>query len=427
MGQNLNTTLKTLRFYLVYLLLAALTAPVIAQEYAPLPPRLDGSMMPIDFSTFTQPPYLPDSLRPVYSCYVARHGARYLSGPQKLKPVVDALQAARNAGTLSDEGDAFFTLIDHIREANNGNWGDLSPLGYKEERRLGERLFDILTPLGGNNPEVTAVSSYVPRCVMTMYLLTNSLLRCNDRITVSTDEGRRFDRLLCCFSADSAYADYRKNGNWKPVYERFVKNNVSPAPARRLFTSTDLSEYELQVLTLDIYEVLKANRAADLTPPSTRWMSEQEYYNCWRASNLQHYLRNNITLLSDLAGRATLPLLDELITKIDHAADMDYPNPVLDTYFGHAETLLPLLSLMQLPGCYMLTDNFDTLEREWKIEEITPLGGNLMILLSRGPSGLTYVSLQLNGRDIRPIKGKPDIVAWSDLREFWLKCAESLR
>lgn len=415
--------------HLILLLLSIWCGTIFAQQkkYVPLPPRFDGSMMPIDFSTFTLPPWLPDSLLPVYSAYVARHGARYLSGEQKLKPVLDALQKARNSNTLSDAGDKFFTVLDKIRATNAGNWGDLSPEGYREERLLGDRLYSILSPLSQSGAQVKAVSSYMPRCVMTMYLLTNSLLRNNDSMTVATDEGHQYDRLVCCFMADSAFAKFRKDGKWKTVYENFVRKHVPSAPARRLFSRTDLSEFELQKLTLDMYEVIKANRSSGLPSPTTRWMSDQEYYNCWRASNLQHYLRNTITEVSDLAGKATLPLLDELIYRIDLAVEQESPQPVINAYFGHAETLMPLLSLMRLPGCYYITKNYDDLERHWKIEEVAPLGGNLLILISRSPSGRHYVSLQLNGRSIKPIKGRPDIVPWSDLRTYWMQCAKDLR
>lgn len=418
--------MKTHRIYLSLFFLLIGIWGVCAEKYVPLPPTYDGSMMPIDFSSFTTSACKPDSLQPIYSAYVARHGARYLSGPNKLKPVVDALQNARNAGTLTDTGEAFFLLIEQIREVNEGNWGDLSPEGYREQRILGQRLFNLLPSLSRSGTAVSAKSSYMARCVMTMYLLTNSLIRCNDAITVATDEGHQYDELMCCFIADKEFSEYRKNGDWKPVYENFVKRHVSTGPARRLFTRTDLTEHELKKLTLDMYEVLKANRAAGLPAPTTRWMSQEEYYNCWRASNLQHYLRNNITCLSNIAGKATKPLLDQLIVRIDNAASQDSPQPAVDAWFGHAETLLPLLSLMRLPGCYDITDDYENLEYRWKIEQITPLGAYLDIILSRAPSGENYVSIRLNGKCVRPIPGKPDWVKWSDLKDYWCKICESL-
>lgn len=411
---------------LITLLLFGITVFCEAQvKYTPLPANLDGSMMPYDFSQTTQASFLPDSLTPVYASYVARHGSRYLSGPGKIAPVIEALQAGRNLGTLSEKGDAFFTYIENIRKANEGHWGDLSPVGYEEEAKLARRLYAIVSPLHDNNSRVNAVSSYVPRCVMTMYLLTGGVIRENDGLMTSTDEGHQYDRLVCCFTADSLFSLYRKHGDWKPIYDEFVEKNISINPARSLFVDTKLTDSELRKLTMDIYEVLKANRASGLPAPTTEWMSVEEYSSCWRASNLQHYLRNNITPVSDLALQATTPLFDAIIGNIDRAVQMNVPQPVLEGYFGHAETLLPLLSAMKLPGCYEMNEDYERLDKQWKVQNITPLGANLLILISRGPSGRHYASLQLNGRTIRPIPGKPDIVTWTELRDFWKTCLDN--
>lgn len=93
---------------------------------------------------------------------------------------------------------------------------------------------------------------------------------------------------------------------------------------------------------------------------------------------------------------------------------------MLNGYFGHAETLLPLLSLLKIPGCNFLKLDYETLDNYWKIQELTPLGANLVVLISRGPSGRHYAVIQLNGRTIQPIRGEGDIVAWDHLRDYWL-------
>lgn len=404
---------------LTLLVLVAPTAIRAGGTYTPLPPALDGSMMPFDFSACTQTPYLPDSLRPVYAAYVARHGARYLSGPSKMKPVMKELIKGRNSGTLSATGEAFLTLMEKVEEANTDNWGDLSPIGISEERRLGRRIFETLPQLAQPGSPIHAVSSHIPRVVMTMYQFSNQIIRLNDDVTVLTDEGTQFSPLVCCFIADKEYAEYRKNGDWKPVYDDFVDRNVPVGPAERLFTVTGLSDRKLRELTLDMYEVLKGNRAAGLPAPTTQWMSVSEYHACWRASNLQHYLRNSITPLSDIAGKATSPLLRQIIADIDRGVAAETASPVMNAYFGHAETLLPLLSLIRVPACNDLRLDYDRLDDCWKIQELTPLGANLLILLAEGPSGEKYAMIQLNGRTIRPVRGHGDIVSWPMLRAYW--------
>lgn len=410
-----------LRLAALTLCLSAMLTAIAGEQYTPLPAELDGSMMPYDFAECGPEPDLPDSLRPVYAAYVARHGARYLSGPKKMEHVLTTLRNGRRNGTLSSHGAAFLSLMEVVEKANTGHWGDLSPTGVAEERELGCRMHSVLPELSRQNARVKAISSYVPRVVMTMYQFTAELVRLNDHISASTDEGRQFSPLVCCFTADTAYAAYRKTGDWKEVYDRFVKRHVSGEPARRLFNKPVLSERELRSLTLDMYEVLKGNRAAGLPAPTTQWMSEAEYRACWQASNLQHYLRNNPTPLSSLAARASTPLLLEIIENTDRA--IAEGSPALNGYFGHAETLLPLLSLMQIPGCHAMPTDYDSLGDEWKIQKITPLGANLLILISTAPSGTAYATVQLNGRTLRPIEGRPETLPWTELRDHWLTLA----
>lgn len=414
-------------FAIALLLLAALPGSVrSADKYTPLPPILDGSMMPYDFSACTQIPYLPDSLTPIYASYVARHGARYLSGEKKVVPLLNKLEKQRNRGHLSDHGDAFFSFLETVRNANDGNWGDLSPIGVAEEKKLATRLFSTIPALSDADTHIQAISSYVPRVVMTMYQFTGKLVHMNDNLTTLTDEGRQFSPLVCCFTTDSAYAAFRKNGEWKEVYDDFVKHNVSPAPAARLFDGSGLTDKELRGITMEMYEVLKGNRAAGLPAPTTQWMSEHEYRRCWRASNLSHYLRNSITPLNDAAARATSPLLMDIIEKTDSALLAGEtlpgrkPKPTLYGWFGHAETLLPLLSLLRLPGCFDMPRDYDKLDECWRIQDITPLGANLLLLIARGPSGADYACVQLNGRTVQPIKGRPDVIPWKELRQYWL-------
>lgn len=396
-----------------------------ADKYVPLPPALDGSMMPYDFTSTTQPPVIHDSLTPVYAAYVARHGARYLSGPAKMKPVMDALEEGVANGTLSATGEAFLRLMKEIEKANTGNWGDLSSTGIEEERELGRRMFATLPRLSREDINVNCISSFVPRAVMTMYQFSNQLIRQNDYMSVATDEGHKFSQLLYMFAYNLDYADYRKNGDWKHVYHEYVKHNVPVGPAERLFTRTSLSDKELRDLTVDMYEVLKANRAASLPAPTTQWMSVAEYTACWKASNLQHYLRNCVTSLSDAAAIATIPLLRKIIEDTDKSLENPSEAVALNGYFGHAETLLPLLSLIRVPECNDIRLDTNNLDRYWKVQDLVPLGANLLILVSRSNTGNHYVSMQLNGQTVNPIRGEGDIVSWDQLRTYWTEIINS--
>ena len=94
---------------------------------------------------------------------------------------------------------------------------------------------------------------------------------------------------------------------------------------------------------------------------------------------------------------------------------------VMNCYFGHAETLLPLLSLMDIPSASTISNDPAMLQNSWQVYKLTPLAANLALSIMHGPSGAYYAALRLNGRNIPPMPGDSRmIVEWKNLRSFWM-------
>lgn len=390
-------------------------------QNAALPKQFSGSMMPYDFSLCDADVAWQDTLQPVFVSYTARHGARYMTSPKKIELITKALNEAEAKGGLSDKGKSFLAFIRDISAKSEGSWGLLSSVGIGEEERLGSDMAKMLPKLFKRGDAV-AESTYVPRVIMTMYQFMHALEIPNQKLELSANSGHRFDTLLRCFSADKAYDEYRKNGAWVNVYDAFVQRHVSSDPARRLFSEDyKIDRSELRKLTVSMYGLIQSLDASSLGSATDEFMIAREYQECWLAANMQHYLRNNINPISHVAGKATSPLLQAIINDADAA--LKDGKVKFHGYFGHAETLLPLFSLMQLPGCYIMTDNYEKLADSWRVQDITPLGANLAVVLLKGPSGEIYASVRLNGRNVDAIpgKGKSEVVKWSDLKAFWQK------
>lgn len=421
---------KTIREKLPLLLALFFLTPVFAAgEVKSLPRKYDGSMMPYDFARCDTSVAWGDSLTPFYIGYVARHGARFLSSPKKIEKLSKELYAAAMKKKLTPGGEKFFALMKEISSNTEGRWGLLSQVGIEEEEKLGADMAARFSPMLCRG-KVEAISTSVPRVIMTMDQFLHSLERRHQNLELYTASGKQNDSLLCCFIADTLYARYRHDGDWVPIYEEYLKKHVSDAPARRLLAAGyENDRQRLRHLTMDMYGMLQACRASGVPAPTTEWMSEEEYRGCWLASNFLHYLRNNINPVSSLAGQASVPLLRRIIRDGDQAVESgadisDAASVRMHGYFGHAETLLPLFSLMRLPGCYTDSDDYEHLQDEWQIQDITPLGANLAVILLRSGSGSVYVSLRLNGRNISPLPGKGTVVEWRELADYWTTLAD---
>lgn len=391
-----------------------------------LPRAYEGSMMPYDFSATDSVAAYPDSLQPVGVLYVARHGARYLTGPKKISNLQKLLYEAGLRRRLTRDGERFMALLGDVEKTTDGQWGELSSVGIAEEKALGadmQRRYGKLL----RNARVEGSSTFVPRAIMTMYEFMHAMEMPEHSMRIYTNSGKQNDSLLYCFDTFADYRDYREDtGAWVPYYEEFVEKNVPVGPARRILgMEGDNNKPRLRALTMEIYGVLQSLRAMGLPDRASEFMTEEEYRACWQASNLRHWLRNTVTPWSSVCETATRPLIVRLVADgnrilLDDAADGEVPLRFCG-YYGHAETLLPLLSAMRIPGCYADTEDTGELASLWKLQEITPLGANFEIILLRGESGESYAALRLNGRNTAPREGDDTMFApWDELTADWL-------
>ncbi|MDE5942071.1 MAG: hypothetical protein K2H14_08180, partial [Muribaculaceae bacterium] len=120
------------------------------------------------------PATYPDSLTPVFVNHVGRHGARYLSSPKTSVDLLKELQRADSAGVLTPLGKSLMATARHIIEISHNRWGALDSLGMAEQRGIASRMFRAYPALFADS-RVDAISSYAPRCVMSMYEFTHQL------------------------------------------------------------------------------------------------------------------------------------------------------------------------------------------------------------------------------------------------------------
>lgn len=373
--------------------------------------------MPYDFSRMEERPIWPDSLQPVYVAHVARHGARFISSAKKVTELREFLTA--RDGNLTPMGKRFMALLDIVESVTADRWGRLSDVGIMEENHMADDLYALLPDLM-KKAKADAVSSYVPRVVMSMYEFCHRLAIESTDVEISTSEGRQYDSLLRSFDTDGAYAAYRNDGIWRDYIRHLEDSIVSPAPALALIKDeTGIPEVSLRDATMDMYGILQSLAAFGMEAPTDEFMTAEEYRDCWKVDNLEHFLRNTVSAISRDAAGATTPLLERIVSNADSMTN------TCNFYFGHAETLMPLFSLMRLPGCYDDTQDIYSVSDRWKDYEVVPLGANLDIIILQSPKKEKYVTVRINGRFVSPIEGNAEkILKWDSYKDYLLKICE---
>lgn len=384
--------------------------------------QCEGSAMP--YPVPAESVTLPDSLTAVFINHIGRHGARFPSSPKNVTALIRELAKADSAKALTPAGEELLTLAKFVSETSRNRWGALDSLGMAEQRGIASRMFRNYGMLF-NDTRVNAISSYSPRCVMSMYEFTHQLDRLNNHIEITTSSGRQNSPLMRPFDLAPDFIEWVKSGDWKAAYEMQFETMMPTAPARKLFKgeyAKEMTNDDARKVSFHAFKLLQGLSAMGLPSKMERYFTREEANQAWSCTNLSHYLERTASTLSTLPAEIAAPLLTNLLTTAEAAVEGKQQYAVM-LRFGHAETLMPLLSLMHLDGCYYLTNYFDTVALHWKDFHVVPMASNLQMILVKSKSGKMYVRFDLNERPIPLLPGSDIIYTpWQQAREYLLRC-----
>lgn len=385
-----------------------------------------GSLTP--YPAEINPAVYPDSLIPVFINHVGRHGSRYPASAANCNKLAAWLSRADSIGTITPAGRRLRQLNDIIINRSKGQWGALDSLGMAEQRSIATRLFynfgEVFSKAEGGST-ITAISSYSPRSMMSMFSFLHQLDRMDNRINFNTLSGRVNSSLMRPFDTDSDYIDFRRENLWKPAYDQYYNQACPTSPALHLLGQRYpfAGEDEQREVSLTAYYVVAGCAAMNVDCDPSTYFSLDEYNALWSCFNLRQYLQRTATTISAVPADIASDLLVDLIATTDSFVDGTSPS-VAYFRFGHAETLMPLLSLMRLRGCYYMTNYFDTVGLHWRDFHVVPMAANLqMILFKAKDSGRYYVRVDLNEQPVPLQPNSSEIYTpWSVARLYLTRC-----
>ncbi len=364
----------------------------------------------------------PDSLTAVFINHVGRHGARFPSSPNSTYALRRALERADSLGTITPAGTRLLGLTRYVSQRAHNYWGALDSLGMAEQRGIASRMF-ISYPDLFVNGNVSAISSYSPRCVMSMYSFTHQLDRLNNKVEIITSSGRQNSQLMRPFDLDTDYIDFMRSKVWETPWSDYADTRITAAPLRNILGKNyPLTLAETRSLAIDEYHFLGGLAAMGIEVDLSQFLSRDEINALWSVYNLRQYLQRTASVLSSVPADIASPLVLDLIRTTD-AAVAGNSDATVRLRFGHAETLLPLFSLLRLRGAYYLTNYYDTVAQHFKNFDIVPMAANLQMILFKSDRGAYYVRFDLNEHPIPLMPNDERIyIPWSEAREYMVRC-----
>lgn len=385
--------------------------------------QCEGSLTP--YPAEVNPAVFPDSLKPVYINHVGRHGSRYPASASNCLKLRQALLRADSLGTITPLGRRLMRLNDLVIERSNNQWGALDSLGMAEQRSIATRMFYNFGEIFSGGASVTAISSYSPRSMMSMYSFTHQLDRMDNRINFITSTGRVNSALMRPFDVDDDYLQFRKDKLWSPAYDAYFATACPTTAIRRVlgdrypFATDD----EARDLAITEYYVIAGCSCMGIEPGASQYFTKEEYNALWSCFNLRQYLQRTATTVSAVPAEIASALLQDIIATTEDFIGGTNPS-VANLRFGHAETLMPLLSLLRLKGCYYMTNYFDTVALHWRDFDVVPMAANLQIILFRAKeSGRYYIRVDVNEKPVPLQPGSTVLYTpWGEARDYMTRC-----
>lgn len=365
----------------------------------------------------------PDSLEPVMINHVGRHGSRFPSSSREALTLMDALERADSLGTITPAGRKLMALTRYLLRSADGQWGALDSLGMAEQRGIASRMYARYPELF-NGRRVRALSSYSPRCAMSMYAFVHQLARLDNDMEISTSSGRGNSALMRPFDTDKEYLAYRESGKTDSVYAELFRAGVPTSGLRRVLGEQYPygDEDETKALAYLEYRVVAGMNASGIACDLSQFFTEREANALWSAGNLNHYLNWSSTTLSTIPSDMASALVSDLVSTTDAVVDGKSEERVV-LRFGHGETLMPLLALLRVDGGYYMTNYFDTVALHWRDFQVSPMSSNLQMILFKSKTGRYYVRMDLNEVPVSLVPdGKNIYMPWDEASDYMMRC-----
>ena len=414
------------RFLLILPLLAlVLSCGQQAPAPVPVPDSIDDNLYRFGVNTSpyeyfcTEETPVPAGYKPFYISHYGRHGSRS-NWDFGYAAVLEKYAAAKEAGLLTEEGEKAFQQMQTINELHNGMNGRLTPLGAQEHRQIAGRLFARYPKLFSGSPRVRAVSSVVPRCIVSMAAFTGELLSRNPKLDMSWDTGEKIMRY--CSSDDP---EAMRPGAYAIIQEH-ARSHVmdSVSFVQKVFTDEAAAR---EAVGGSIAKLMEGTLSFAVIAGS--FEQDQTLIDLFNVEDIKHHMRNtslnlylrqcNSADFGDIrmAAPGVQELLEDVITKADAAiATGEY---VADLRFGHDYQLLAISSRMGIKGVGERLSKEEAVE--WPGWLYTPFAGNLQLVFYKNAAGNILVKCFINERETT-LLGLPDgpYYAWDDVKKAWL-------
>ena len=367
----------------------------------------------------------PSDYKPFFINHYGRHGSRWLIDGGNYNRPLQVLERAARDGKLTKRGQQVLDTLRMVYKASDGRLGELSDVGADQHQGIARRMFKNFPEVFAGEAPVTARSTTVIRCILSMQNETDILKSLNPQLRITTDASRA-DMYYMNYS-DPEVKPLRKEG--LKVAEPYRNKWVNPKHMlKKLFNDQRWAKDSIadtQGMMLDLFDVT-GNMQSHHDWEQVNFydlFSRDDIYNTYRYNNARWYIGWGETPITKCRmAYMEANLLRNFIEDADHA--VAERRQWASLRFGHESVLLPLVCLMGLDGADYQTTDLEHLDDHWVSYRIFPMACNVQMIYYQSATNPDDVILKilLNEHEATlPIA--TDIAPyyhWNDVRDYFI-------
>ncbi len=356
----------------------------------------------------------PKGYEPFMISHYGRHGARFHGDDTQGEKVYEALCA----GPLTEQGKELRDFIGLYYDRFAGHVSDLTEKGRLEQRELAHRMWKAYPSLFKRDPEITAVSTSAPRCILSMGAFCDGMKDKKPSLWIKQSSSKSYDNFLQPQKLIPGFTDKEKDA-WR-IAREFCADTIDPrAFIERIFGDPDyrVESYPSNVSFMrNVHYLLCQAPAMDLTlPPAPEVFTPEERSKVWEGDNLKYYL--NYGYYRDSVGvNAASAIMADILHKAKD--DIESGKQTVRLRFGHDANLMSLLAYMGVPEFTGATSDLHMVKdlwQEWRI----PFAANLQLVFYRNSADDVLILPLLNEEPVKlPLEPVENIFySWEDFEK----------
>lgn len=372
----------------------------------------------------------PKGYKPFYVSHYGRHGSSYLLSDRDYQWIIQLMEKAETVNGLTPLGHDVLKRLNMVWEEAQGRAGDLTPLGVRQHQGIAERMSKNFPEVFRGKRHVSARSTVVYRCAMSMVAFGDRLKQLNPQLDMSYEMSEKYMSYLNYHSARSNAFTHGKKGPWVEEYRKFEEAQVHPDRlVNTLFSNADFIRCEVNPSELmwGLYWI--AVDMQDMETPVSFFdlFTAKEMFDLWQCVNYRFYMGNANPLASNGIVMANAKSLVENILESADAAIKDR-SIAATLRFGHDGNVIPLLALLQIENFDVAVAGPAEVYKHWCDFKATPMASNVQIVFFENKAGDILVKFMHNEKEVHvPVKTDQwPFYHWNDVKEYYQKRLSTL-